>query len=78
MEIVKKLKEYIIYKKRSGRYAVKDMKGKWVNGEPKRDILLAEGLIKLPAAKKVDEPEEKEETEAPEEAKEVEEAPAES
>lgn len=52
MEIVKKLKSHIIYKKRSGRYGVKDSLGKWINGEEKTKLLVAEGLIKLAEAKK--------------------------
>lgn len=46
MEFIKKLKGYTIYKKRSGRYGVKNSIGKWINGEEKTKLLLAEGLIK--------------------------------
>lgn len=56
MEIVKKLKDHIIYKKRSGRYGVKNSRGQWVNGEEKTKLLLAEGLIKVSEPKKVEEP----------------------
>lgn len=51
MEVAKKNKEYTVYKKRSGRYGVKDVQGKWVKGEPKVAILAKEGLIKLAAKK---------------------------
>ena len=45
MEAVKSTKEFKIYKKRNGRYGVKNDKGKWVNGADK--ILSSEGFIKL-------------------------------
>ncbi len=47
MESVKKTKEYNIYKKKSGRYAVKNAKGQPINKEEKIKILLSEKLIKL-------------------------------
>ncbi|MEM8594386.1 MAG: hypothetical protein AAGF06_06170 [Pseudomonadota bacterium] len=55
MKVVKKTDEYTVLQKRSERYAVKDAKGKLINGEEKAKILLAEGLIKLtePAPKPV-------------------------
>lgn len=56
MEIVKKTKEYEIIKKRSGRYGVRDAKRKWVSGDEKVKILLAEKLIKAPVPKKEPEP----------------------
>ena len=71
MEVVKKVNDLSIVKKRSGRYGVMDAKGKWVNGEDKVKVLLAEGLIKVSEPKKVEEPV-AEEAEAP-----VEEAAAE-
>jgi hypothetical protein len=47
MEQVKKTDTHRIYKKRSGRHAVEDLKSKqWINGDDKAAILLAEGLIK--------------------------------
>lgn len=47
MEQVKKTDTHCIYKKRSGRHAVQDLKTKqWVNGDDKAAVLLAEGLIK--------------------------------
>jgi hypothetical protein len=54
MENVKSTKEYKIFKKKSGRYAVKNEKGKWVNGDDKVQILLKEKLIKVNPAKKVE------------------------
>jgi hypothetical protein len=47
MEKVKQTKEYKILKKRNGRYAVRTLKGKWVNGEDKVKVLLSEKLIKI-------------------------------
>ena len=60
MELVKQSEEFAIYKKRSGRYAVKKAKT-WVNGEDKTKILLGEGLIKVSAPN----PEKKADAEAP-------------
>ncbi len=42
----KETKDYTIEKKRSGRYAVLDLKGKNINGDAKTEILLKEGLVK--------------------------------
>ena len=61
MEVVKNSKDGKIVKKRNGRYAVKNEKGQWVNGEEKVKILSAAGLIKVSIPKKKEEP-------APEEA----------
>lgn len=48
MEQLKKTDNKLIFKKKSGRYAVKDRTTKrWINGEAKAEILLAEGLITL-------------------------------
>ena len=58
MKVVKKTKEYSVYQKGSGRFAVKDADKKWVNGDAKVAILLAEGLVKAfqaPAAPAVEE-----------------------
>lgn len=53
MEKVKETKEYKIFKKTSGRYAVKEIStGKYVNAEKKVEVLLAQGLIKLTPKKK--------------------------
>lgn len=65
MEVVKKVNDQTIIKKRSGRYGVMDAKGKWVNGDDKVKVLLAEGLIKAPEPKKVEEPVAEEAAEAP-------------
>jgi len=52
MEQLKKTDTHRIYKKRSGRHAVQDLKSKkWVNGDDKTAVLLAEGLIAPPKAK---------------------------
>lgn len=56
METVKQTKEFKIFKKRNGRYGVKSSNGKWINGEEKVKILSTEGLIKLSAPKKKEEP----------------------
>lgn len=52
MKVVKKTAEYTVYQKRNERYAVKGTDKKFINGEEKAKILLAEELIKLsePAA----------------------------
>ena len=42
----KKVKEAFIEKKRSGRYAVVDTNGKYINGADKVKILVEKGLIK--------------------------------
>jgi hypothetical protein len=52
MEQLKTTDTHVIYKKKSGRHAVKDAKTKkWVNGDDKAAILLAEGLIEPPKTK---------------------------
>lgn len=55
MELVKKTKDYSIFKKRSSRYAVKGSKGRAINGDKKTEILLSEKLITLKIAKKAPE-----------------------
>jgi hypothetical protein len=46
VEQIKKSDKHLIFKKSSGRYAVKDSKTKqWINGDAKADILVAEALI---------------------------------
>ncbi len=67
MKLVKSTAEYNIYQKRNNRYGVKGAKNKWINGEAKVAILLAEDLVKAPATKAPE----------PEAAAEEEEAPAE-
>ncbi len=61
MKTVKKTAEYAIFKRKDGRYAVKNTNHKAINGDEKAKILLAEGLITLPASKPA-EPEATEET----------------
>ena len=82
MKVIKKTKDYVVYQKGSGRYAVKDAERNWVNADEKIKILLAEGLIKavMPAAPVVGEEPVEEVTaveEAPVEEAPVEEAPVE-
>lgn len=50
MKVTKKTAEYTVYQKRNNRYAVKGADSKWLNGDDKVKVLLAEGLIKLTAA----------------------------
>jgi hypothetical protein len=56
MEVVKKTENYIIIKKRSGRYGVKNTAGKWINGDEKFKILSDAGLVKSAAVKPTEEP----------------------
>lgn len=56
METVKATKDAKIFKKRNGRFAVKNSSGKWVNGEEKVKILSTEGLIKVSMPKAKEEP----------------------
>ena len=70
MEQLKKTDNHLIFKKKSGRYAIKDCTTKnWINGDAKADILLAEGLIQhaepKPAAVPEATPDATEATEAP-------------
>ena len=67
MEVVKQTDEYTVIKKRSGRFGVKNTAGKWINGEEKVKILIAEGLIKaaLPAEVPAEEAPAEETAEAP-------------
>jgi hypothetical protein len=83
MEVVKKTDQFTIFKKKSGRFAVKSNKNKWINGNDKVKILVSENLLKvaLPAEKPAEEAPAEEastEAEAPaEEAAAESEAPAE-
>lgn len=45
MNEVKKTSEYRIFKKNSGRYAVRAKNRAWLHGEAKEKILLEENLI---------------------------------
>lgn len=78
MEVVKKTDDYTIYKKKSGRFCVQGANKKWINGEEKVKILLAESLIKAPAPKAKEEPEAKEVEAAAQESTEEASAPEES
>ena len=51
MEAVKKTEKYTIYQKRSKRYAVKDAGRKWLHGDDKVRILIAEKLVTVAVAK---------------------------
>lgn len=78
METVKATKEFKIFKKRNGRFGVKNAKGQWINGDEKVKILSSEGLIKVSVQKKVEEPPAEEAApEAPAEEAAAEETPAE-
>ncbi|TVQ78106.1 MAG: hypothetical protein EA369_07575 [Bradymonadales bacterium] len=52
MNVVKVTKDYRIFKKRSGRYAVQSLQKAWIHSDDKIQILQREGLIKLTPAKK--------------------------
>jgi hypothetical protein len=51
MQQIKKTADHTIYQKKSGRYAVQGKDKRWVNGDEKSGILLAEGLISPPKTK---------------------------
>ncbi len=51
MQKIKKTADYSLFKKRSGRYAVKGKDKKLINGEEKQRILVAEKLVTLPTPK---------------------------
>ena len=55
MELIKKTDNYTIYKKKSGRYAVKNKEKKYLSDKEKVEILLEEKLIKLSPRKKPEE-----------------------
>jgi len=46
MKVILRTKQHTVYKKKSGRFAVKDAEKNWVNGDDKVAVLLAEGLVK--------------------------------
>ena len=52
MEVVKETGDFKIYKKRSGRFAVKATSGKWINGAEKVKVLVDAGLIQAAIPKK--------------------------
>ncbi len=47
MELIKKVGETTIYKKKNGRFGVQNKKKNWINGDEKAKILLDAGLIKV-------------------------------
>ncbi len=51
MKELKSSGDYIIFEKKSGRYAVKDGNKKYVNGDDKAKILADAGLVTMPVAK---------------------------
>jgi len=51
MKKLKTTSDHTIYEKRSGRYAVKDRRKRWVQGDDKVAVLRAEGLLKTPEPK---------------------------
>jgi hypothetical protein len=55
MEIVKKTDNYVILKKRSGRYGVRSRSRHWIRGEEKQKILVDAGLAAKNASKSSDE-----------------------
>lgn len=68
MEVVKKTDAYVIVKKRSGRFGVKNSEGKWINGDEKVKILVDAGLVKAAVPAPKEEPAEEATEEATEEA----------
>jgi hypothetical protein len=79
MEVVKKTENYVIVKKRSGRYGVKSSAGKWINGNEKTNILVGAGLVKAAPVKTPEEApvESTDESQASAKSEATEEAPAE-
>ena len=55
MQAVKKINGFKIFKKSSGRYAVKNAQGQWVNAAEKVKILSENGLIKVSVSTKKEE-----------------------
>jgi len=51
VKVVAKTDEYTIYKKRNERFAVKGADRRFINGDAKTAILLANKLIAAPKAK---------------------------
>ncbi|MGH1485733.1 MAG: hypothetical protein ACRBCI_05880 [Cellvibrionaceae bacterium] len=51
MQTTKKTAEYTVFKRADGRYAVKGNDKKFINGEDKVKILIAEGLLTAPSPK---------------------------
>ena len=51
MKFIKQTAEYTIFQRNDERYAVRGKGRKWVNGDKKIEILIAEGLRKKPEPK---------------------------
>lgn len=51
MKLAKKTAEYVVLTRADGRYAVKGADGKFINGDEKVNILIAEGLRTAPEPK---------------------------
>ena len=77
MEVVKKTENYVIIKKRSGRYGVRSTAGKWINGDEKIKILSEAGLVKAAPVKAPEEPAEEVSETSAVKTEATEEAPAE-
>ena len=58
MKVVKHTAEYTILQRGDGRYAVRGKDKKWINGDPKVEILVNEGLVTKQAPKAAPEPQE--------------------
>jgi len=56
MKTIKKTKDYSIFQKRSGRYAVQGTERQWIRGEDKVKILVKEKLLKIKLPKPKEEP----------------------
>lgn len=54
MKAIKELKDFTVYQKRSGRYAVRSKDRKWIRGPEKVKILVEQGLIKAALPKAVE------------------------
>ena len=50
MELVKKVGDSKVYKKKSGRFGVQSKNRKWINGDDKTAILVEAGLVKVSKA----------------------------
>lgn len=51
MKVAKKTAEYTVFSRADGRYAVKGKNNKFINGDDKVAILVAEGLRAAPTPK---------------------------
>lgn len=46
MKIIRRTAEYTVLARGDGRYAVRGSDKQWINGDPKVEILVREGLLK--------------------------------